>query len=63
LMIMLRRRSVRADLVISIDTHPFLAHAWLRSAEAINWQVGIGPGVSLQRLQQLPVIFSSGSEL
>ncbi len=55
---MMRHRMFHADLAIGVSTFPFFAHAWLKSGtEVIHWEVGLGPGMNLPRIQQLSLIF------
>ncbi len=63
--LLLRRRSIQADLVIGVSKFPFFAHAWLKSGHdvilhAIHWEIGLGLDKSIQRLQNLSVLFCTG---
>ncbi|HEY7419729.1 MAG TPA: lasso peptide biosynthesis B2 protein, partial [Ktedonobacteraceae bacterium] len=58
LCLLLRRRALEAECVIGVATHPFFSHAWSQSGlEIIQWEPGLGPGASRQRLEKLTIIF------
>lgn len=57
---MLRKRQIRADLVIGVYTHPFSSHAWVISGDhLLQWRAGMGPYPDQTRLAAMSVIFHS----
>jgi hypothetical protein len=61
---MLRRRQIKADLVVGSYSHPFSAHAWVESAgKIIYWQAGLGSAVGIERVRAMQVLFHSARSL
>lgn len=58
---MLRRRRMRADLVIGVYTYPFSGHAWVTSDDhLLFWDAGMLQYPDETFLQAMTIIFHSG---
>ena len=58
---MLRRRDIKADLVMGVYKFPFSAHVWLEcGSEIIHWRAGLSSCTGRTMLQGMSVIMRIG---